>query len=113
MGTIVLRYNSNTGNTAPLVGLYGLTTVPTQIYLGHAGGGHHYSNNTLSVTANLNAAPGSATSIVLTSVLTDNDPYHYNPLKQGTTTYTISNLCSVGTVPVAAPTITVSSFVSV
>jgi hypothetical protein len=104
MGTLRLQATSNTGTT-PSVGFYNLTTSPTQIYLGHAGGGHYYSGNTITVDAKLTASPGTAgiIGIIFTVVLTDNDPAHHLPIKSGTTTYTVSNLCSVGAVPVTPP----------
>lgn len=112
MGIQKLLYNSSTG-TNPAVGFYGLSTTPIVIYLGYAGGGMYYSGNTISISAHLNNAPGLATSIIFTIVLTDNDPSISKPVKNGSTTFTMSNLCAAGAnVSVAPPTATAISFLS-
>ena len=115
MGTQKLLHNYSTGsNVAP--GFYQLTTAPQEIYLGHAGGGHHYyySGNTITINAKLNAAPGLATSILFTIALVDNDPQHHKPVKHGTTTYTIGNLCAAGPyISIPAPHISSATFTSI
>jgi hypothetical protein len=110
MGTIRLLYNSNTGSN-PSIGFYGLSAVPSIIYSANiGGGGYSYSSGTLTVRAYLNAAPGTATSIILTVTL---EELGLSPAKNGLTSYTISNLCASGSnVAVVAPTVGAATFTS-